>query len=119
MINKEFFKKLNPYNENIKEDDIIDNIISNNNWIKEPEFIQEYGLGSETYMVCYDISEEETPDTHDTQGTAMELKIEQIFLLTHDTNDNEIWSNITDYFFEYPNPKLEELLYESHINRFN
>jgi hypothetical protein len=49
----------------------------------------------------------------------MELKIEQIFLLTYDTNGNKIWADITDFIDEFPNPKLEELLYESHINRFN
>jgi len=103
--------------------DLVSRIIENSSWKKEPDFIEEYQLGCQEYIVCYNIDEEATQDTHDTQGTAMELSIERLFIKGYDINDNEVVFDITDYYFEYPNENcgcsssLMDYLYEAHIER--
>ena len=72
------------------ETELLDSIYENSSWKKEPDFIEEYQLGDGEYIVCYNIDEEATQDTHDTPGTAMELSIERLFIKGNDISENEI-----------------------------
>lgn len=104
-------------------EDLLNSIYENSSWKKEPDFIEEYTLGCEEYVVCYNIDEEATQDTQDTPGTAMELSIERLFIKGYDVNENEVVFDITDFFYEFPDKKcgcstsLMDYLYDEHIER--
>lgn len=103
--------------------ELINSIYKNSIWKKEPDFIEEYQLDGGEYIVCYNIDEEATQDTHDTPGTAMGLSIERLFIKGYDINENEIYFDMTDFYFQYPNARcgcassFEDFLYEAHIER--
>ena len=94
---------------------LLSDIISNSTWKKEPDFIEEYQLGCEEYVVIYNIEEPATEGTYDTPGTAMELSIVQIFIKGWDVNENEVVFDMTDILIEFNINKLDEFLYEAHI----
>jgi len=97
--------------------DLVSRIIENSSWKKEPDFIEEYQLGCEEYVVCYNIEEEATQDTNDCPGTALELSIVQIFIKGYDINDNQVVFDMTDILIEFNINKIDQLLYEAHIER--
>ena len=123
---KRYFKNLDPNLEK-KPEDLVDTIIENSSWKTQPDFIEEYQLGGEEYIVCYNVFAEATPDTHDTQGTAMELDIVQIFIKGYDINDNQVVFDMTDLYFSYEKEysvdrrwtgNIQDMLYEAHTARY-